>query len=165
MGALEDLVEIRRIEQLKYRYVRCLDLKLWDEIERLFTDDAKASFGGGAWELDGRAAIMKFYRDTMSSTAMLTSHKVHHPEIELDAARESATGVWALDDVVVHGDYGVTIRGAAFYEDRYVQHDGRWLIAATGYKRVYEEMYPRSSVDGLRVTADYWATGGRSELG
>lgn len=165
MGALEDLVEIRRIEEVKYRYVRCLDLKRWDEIEGLFTEDAHASFGGGTWELDGRDAIMRFFRDSMGSTAMLTSHKVHQPEIQLGSDRTEATAVWALDDVVVHGDFGVTIRGAAFYDDRYVRRDGQWRIAATGYTRVYEEIYPRTSVEGLRVTADYWATGGRSQLG
>ena len=160
----EDLVEIRRIEELKYRYVRCLDLKLWDDIETLFTDDATASFGGGAVNLDGRAAILDFYRKTMSSEAMLTSHKVHQPEITLADDRSAATATWALDDVVVHGEYGVTIRGAAFYNDRYVLRDGQWLIASTGYKRVYEEMYPRASVSGLETTAEYWATQGRSRL-
>ena len=163
-STLEDLLAIRSIEELKYRYVRCLDLKLWDEIATLFTDDATASFGGGAVELDGRDAILDFFRRTMESTAMLTSHKVHQPEITLAPDRTSATGVWALDDVVVHGEYGVTIRGAAFYNDRYVLRDGRWLIASTGYKRVYEEMYPRASVEGLKVTAEYWATEGRSKL-
>ena len=160
----EDLVEIRRIEELKYRYVRCLDLKLWDDIVTLFTDEATASFGGGAVNLDGRAAILDFYRKTMSSEAMLTSHKVHQPEIRLAADRAEATGTWALDDVVVHGEYGVTIRGAAFYDDRYVLRDNQWLIASTGYKRVYEEMYPRASVAGLETTAEYWATEGRSRL-
>jgi hypothetical protein len=28
----EDLVEMEQIKQLKYKYLRCLDQKLWDEI-------------------------------------------------------------------------------------------------------------------------------------
>jgi len=28
----QDLVEIEAIKRLKYRYLRCLDLKLWDEL-------------------------------------------------------------------------------------------------------------------------------------
>ena len=164
MGAIEDLLALRAIEELKYRYVRGLDLKLWDDIATLFVDDATASFGGGAVSLTGRDAILDFYRSTMESTSMLTSHKVHQPEITLAPDRTTATAMWALDDVVVHGEYGVTIRGSAFYEDRYVLQDGRWLIAHTGYKRVYEEIYPRASVEGLRLTAEYWATDGRSKL-
>ncbi len=160
----EDLVEIHAIEQLKYRYVRFLDLKEWDEIERLFVPDATASYGGGAYTYADRAGIMAFLRESMASTAMLTSHKVHHPEIELTGP-DTATGIWALEDVVVHGDYGITIQGAAFYNDRYVKVDGDWRIAHTGYKRVYEELFPRASIEGLQLTAQWWATEGRSTLG
>ena len=40
-----------------------------------------------------------------------------------------------------------------------------WLIAHTGYKRSYEELVPRASIKGIRLTADWWATDGRSTLG
>ena len=40
-----------------------------------------------------------------------------------------ATGTWALEDVVIHQDFGVTIHGASFYVDEYVKQDGVWLIA------------------------------------
>lgn len=160
---LHDLVEIEAVKRLKYRYLRCLDQKLWDDLEGCFTEGATASYGGGAYELDGRDAIMEFLRTSMGSETMLTSHRCHHPEIDLDGTG-SATGTWALDDVVILTDLGLTIRGSAFYEDRYENVDGRWLIAHTGYKRTYEEIFPRSSVDGLRLTADWWATGGRSNL-
>lgn len=158
-----DLVEIHRIERLKYRYLRCLDLKLWDQLETLFTEDATASYGGGAYAFDGRDAIMGFLRESMGSEKMLTSHKCHHPEIDVDG--DTATATWALEDVVVHQDYGLTIQGAAFYEDTYVKRDGKWLISRTGYKRVYEELFPRKSIEGLTITADWWGTDGRSNLG
>jgi hypothetical protein len=97
---------------------------------------------------------MGFLSDAMASTNMLTSHKVHHPEIELlDPAR--AIAVWALEDVVVHLDYDMTIRGAAFYSDEYVKVDGEWKIKHTGYERIYEEMEPRSS--DIKLTAKKWS--------
>lgn len=148
----EDLVEIRAIETLKYRYVRLIDLKEWDELETLFVDDATATYSDGKYAFDGRDAIMAFLRDAMASTNMLTSHKVHQPEIALDGDRATAT--WALDDVVVHLDYNMTIRGAAFYRDEYVKVDGEWKIKHTGYERVYEEMEPRSET--VRLTARKW---------
>ena len=160
----ELLVEIRQIEELKYRYLRCLDLKCWDDLAELLLPDATASYGGGAYEFSGRDDIMVFLRKTMGSESILSSHKCHHPEISFEANGTVANGVWALDDVVVRQDYGLTLRGAAYYYDTYHKVDGHWLIASTGYKRVYEEFYPRASVEGLRVTADYWATGGRSKL-
>ena len=41
--------------------------------------------------------------------------------------------------------------------------DGRWGIQHTGYKRVYEEIQPRSP--DVRMTASWWGTDGRSSLG
>lgn len=162
-----DLVEIHAIERLKYAYLRCLDQKLWDDLELLFTEDATASYGGGAAVFDNRAGIMKFLTEAMGSTAMLTSHKCHHPEIDLTGP-DTATGVWALEDVVVlsgeGGTGGVTIRGAAFYTDEYVKVRGAWRIKHTGYKRTYEEIQSRDGVPGLRLTADWFNTDGRSSL-
>lgn len=160
----EDLVEIHAIERLKYRYLRCLDQKLWDDLEGCFTPDATASYGGGAYVLEGREQIMEFLRTSMGSTSMLSSHKCHHPEIDLVSETE-ATGVWALEDVVVETAMQFTVRGAAWYEDRYVKGvDGAWRIRHTGYKRTYEEIQSRADVPGLALTADWWATGGRSKL-
>jgi hypothetical protein len=160
----DDLVQIRLIEELKYRYLRFLDLKRWDDLAELLAPDATASYGGGAYSFEGRDAIMGFLRRTMASERVLTSHKCHHPEISVSPDGKIAHGTWALDDVVVQQEYGVTIRGAAFYADVYRRTGDGWLIAATGYQRVYEEVYPRGSLAGLRVTADYWGTGGRSTL-
>ena len=160
---LEDLLDIHAIQRLKHRYFRCLDQKAWDELETCFTDDATASYGGGAIELDGREAILAFLTDTMGSRRMLTSHRGTQPEIDLLGNAE-ATGIWALEDVVIHQDFGVTIHGASFYDDRYVKVGGVWFIRHTSYKRTYEEIYPRASIEGLRITADFWETGGRSKL-
>ena len=156
----DDLVELEQIHQLKYRYVRFLDTKRWDDLVELFTPDATASYGGGATVLDGREAIMAFLVGAMADEDMLTSHKVHQPEISLDGP-DAATGTWALDDVVILGSLGMTVRGASYYEDRYVKVDGAWRIAHTGYRRVYEEIEPRSP--DLKLTASWWATG-RSSL-
>ena len=160
---LEDLLDIHAIQRLKHRYFRCLDQKGWEELATCFTEDATASYGGGAVELEGREAILAFLVETMGSTAMLTSHRGTQPEIEL-VGRAEATGIWALEDVVIHQDFGVTIHGASFYDDRYVKVDGAWRIRATGYKRTYEEIWPRASIEGLKISADFWATDGRSKL-
>lgn len=160
---LDELLAIHAIQRLKHRYLRCLDQKAWDELRSCFVEEARATYGGGARELEGRDAIMAFLQESMGSTGMLTSHRGSQPEIDL-LGPDEATGVWALEDVVIHQDFGVTIHGASFYEDRYVRRNGRWYIAETGYTRTYEELWPRASLEGLRITADYWATGGRSSL-
>ena len=159
----DDLVEIELIKRVKYAYFRNLDLKQWDEIRELFTEDASASYGGGAYAFEGRDAIVAFFRKAMGRQNFLSSHKAHHPEIDLTGPG-TATGVWALEDIVIDLQWELDIHGAAFYEDDYVKVDGAWKIARTTYKRVFEEISSRAGRPGLQVTASYWETGGRSSL-
>ncbi|CAN5512980.1 nuclear transport factor 2 family protein [soil metagenome] len=160
----ERLVELERIKRLKYAYLRCVDQKLYEELRTLLTDDATAAYGGGRHSYEGTDAIVDFIQGAMSDSGVHSSHRCTHPEIECQSATE-ATGRWALLDMVIDTRFDLTISGAAFYEDRYVKQDGRWRIAHTGYKRSYEEIFPRGSVEGLRLTASWWLTDGRSELG
>jgi len=156
----QELVDVHLVEQLKHRYCRLLDTKRFEELGALFVDDGTASYGGGAITLAGRADIVAFLQRAMGSERVLTSHLVSHPEISVDGDR--ATGSWALQDVVVHEEHGVAIRGASYYEDRYVRTPDGWRIEHTGYKRLYEEIAPRP--EGTRTTASWWGTDGRSSL-
>jgi hypothetical protein len=158
-----DLVELEAIKQLKYRYVRFLDQKRWDDMVDILTPDAVAAYSGGKYTFEGRDAIIDFLRRSMGAPTFHSSHKVHHPEIILRSPT-SAAGIWALDDVVIMTDFELTVRGAAYYEDTYEKVDGRWRIATTGYKRLYEEIQPRGTVEGLKLTASWWTTDGQSEL-
>lgn len=157
----EDLVQIELIKRLKYRYVRCVDQKLFDELATCFVPEATASYGGGAIELEGRDAIMEFLRGSLSAPTMLTSHRVHEPEIDL-TSDDSAVGGWALEDRIVFAEQPMMLRGESFYTDRYVKRDGTWFILHTGYKRMFEELVPKP--EGTQLTADWFATGGRSSL-
>jgi ketosteroid isomerase-like protein len=159
----EELVELEAIKRVKYRYMRTLDQKLWEEMATCFTDDAVAAYSGGKYRYEGREAIIEFLSRSMGADTFHSSHRVHQPEIDLTSPT-TATGTWAMDDVVVMTDWELTIRGAAFYEDRYEKVAGEWKIAHTGYKRTYEEMLPRAAVPGLKLTASWWTTGGVSEI-
>ena len=157
----DDLVQLELVKQLKHRYCRLLDTKRFDELGELFVEDGTASYGGGAITLTGRADIVAFLHRAMGSERILTSHLVGHPEITLVSAQQ-ALGSWALQDVVVHEEHGVVIHGASYYEDRYVLTQDGWRIQHTGYKRLYEELAPRS--EGARITASWFGTEGRSSL-
>jgi bile-acid 7alpha-dehydratase len=159
----QDLVEIELIKRVKYAYFRNLDLKQWDEIAELFTEDATCAYSAGAYAYEGRDAIVGFFRRAMGRETFLSSHKAHHPEIELTETNR-ATGVWALEDTVIDLQWELDIRGAAFYEDSYVKIDGAWKIQHTAYKRVFEEISSRAGRPGLQLTASWWGTGGRSSL-
>jgi hypothetical protein len=160
---LDDLVQIEAIKRLKYAYARCLDQKLWDELAGLLTEDAVAEYSNGKYSHAGRDEIVAFIKRGMAAETFLSSHRMHHPEIDLTGP-DTATGTWALEDIVVMEDMGLSIQGAAFYTDRYVKLDGEWKIAYTGYKRTFEEIFPRASVEGLTLTASWWGTNGQSSL-
>lgn len=150
-----DLVEMEEIKRLKYRYVRAVDLKLWDELADTLTPEAEAAYNGGKLCFHGRHQIVEFVRSSLADADMLTSHRVHHPEIELTSPT-TATATWALDDVVISQSGKVTIRGSAYYRDELVKQGGRWKIHRTGYRRIYEEMESRDRPD-LTLTDTWWA--------
>lgn len=150
MDDAKRLCEIEAIKQLKYRYMRGVDEKLWDQIEACFVPEATCAYSGGKYAFDGRDAIMKFLTESMDRPSFLSAHRVHQPEIEL-TSDTTATGTWALDDYVIDDQHGVTIHGAAFYRDRYVKRDGEWKIEHTGYTRTFEQMQARKD-QGWKIT-------------
>jgi hypothetical protein len=148
-----DLEACARIERLKYRYLRTLDCKEWDEFAGTLTDGATAGYGDRL-SFTGRDAIVEFMRTTLTP-AIITVHHVHHPELDVDG--DTATGIWALDDTVVVTEHRLILRGAAFYEDRYERGgDGAWRIAHTGYRRTYEAMLSLDDVPSWTLTANRW---------
>ncbi|MFI5044937.1 MAG: nuclear transport factor 2 family protein [Acidimicrobiales bacterium] len=158
----DDLVDIEGIKRVKYAYLRCLDQKDWDGMVDLFTDDATATYSGGKYSYTGRDEIIGFISRNMSREQFHSSHRVHHPEIDVEG--DEATGTWALEDTVLDTEWNFLLLGAAFYTDRYRRVDGRWLIAHTGYRRSFEVMMPTSSIEGFAVTASWWGTDGQSSL-
>jgi hypothetical protein len=154
-----DLAALEEIRRLKYRYLRCVDLKLWDEIGEVFTADATVDYGtralGEPIQLRGREEIVAFLRKSLGP-GIITVHFASQPEIDLDGA--AASGTWSFEDTVIATEYRVVIKGAAFYEDRYARgEDGRWRISHTGYVRTYEVMMSLDDVPSLKFTANRWA--------
>jgi hypothetical protein len=154
-----DLAALEEIRRLKYRYLRCVDLKLWDEIGDVFTADATVDYGtkalGEPIKLRGREEIVAFLRKSLGP-GIITVHFASQPEIDVDGA--TAAGTWSFEDTVIATEYRVVIKGAAFYEDRYAKgDDGRWRISHTGYVRTYEVMMSLDDVPSLKFTANRWA--------
>ncbi len=153
-----DLQNIEAIKRLKYKYMRCLDQKRWDEMAECFVEDATAAYSGGKYSFQGRAAILAFFKESMDSPKVLSSHRVHHPEIDL-TSETTAVGHWGLEDVFINEEMGVTVRGAAYYRDEYVKIGDRWWIQHTGYERAYEEIEKRADMPWLTITQRWGQAG------
>ncbi len=154
-----DLVAIEEIRQVKHCYLRCVDLKLWDDLADTFTEDATADYGtpalGKPVRLAGRDEIVGFLRRNLGPE-IITVHFASQPEIKVDG--DTASGTWAFEDTVIATEFRVVITGAAFYEDRYARgDDGRWRIAHTGYTRTYEATMSLDDLPSFRITSNRWA--------
>jgi SnoaL-like domain len=137
--------ELEAILRLKYAYFRTLDLKQFDQLGQLLTEDATAAYEDGRTMLEGRTAIVDWLSEALSSPGIVTQHNGHHPEIDF-TSDTSATGVWYLLDRVIIPSADLEIGGTAFYEDRYTKTGEGWRIAHTGYMRVFEEHRTHSTL-------------------
>ncbi|TDD83798.1 nuclear transport factor 2 family protein [Actinomadura darangshiensis] len=154
-----DLDALEEIRQAKYRYLRCLDLKDWDEFADTLTEDAVGAYGtravGEPLRLDGRDAIVDYMRTNLGPE-IITVHFAGQPEIRVDG--DEAEGIWCLEDTVIAKEFRVMIRGSAFYEEAYRRcTDGKWRISSIGYERTYEYSVSLDDVPSFRLMADRWA--------
>ena len=132
-------IEIEKIKQLKYCYVRALDTADMAGLRDCLTEDAHIHFEGGIYTVDytGIDDICAFLETSFHSKAA-SSHQVHHPVITL-TSETTAKGQWSLSDVFHDLNHRVIVSGASEYFDDYVkQADGAWRIAASRYTRLYE---------------------------
>lgn len=132
-GDVERHLAAARIERLKARYFRCLDTKDWACLETLFTPDAQAVYNvEGSGDLGtpddpvtGPVAIAAFIRRGVEH--LVTVHHGHMPEIEITSPT-TATGVWAMEDILQTPGGENTLQGWGHYHETYERIDGRWLI-------------------------------------
>lgn len=134
------------VKQLKYRYLRTLDTKAWDDFEACFLPEATADYNGLVFA--DRAALVDYMRANLGE-GMVTLHQVHHPEISIDG--DTATARWYLQDKVIVAAFGFMLEGAAFYEDRYQRTPDGWRVAHTGYRRTYEATYNLADLPGFAI--------------
>jgi bile-acid 7alpha-dehydratase len=149
---IQSLEDIEAIKRLKYKYLRCLDTKQWDEMATTFAPNATTDYSDGELKFSGRDTIMKFLRESAMGgpEGLIGVHQVHHPEIELTSPT-TAKGTWALYNYLLHKTGNTGLRICAYYHDEYVKTQGQWLIKSTGYKRIFEESWDRKDSPSLKL--------------
>lgn len=153
---MSDLSAVTEIKQLKYRYLRCVDLHLWDELGETLAEDVSASYGKRL-SFDSRDTVVRGLAEQMTDD-VVTEHRVSHPEITVDG--DTATGRWYLQDRVIVPAFDTYIFGGAFYDDAYAYIDGRWMISKTGYERTYEAMINLKDVPSFQLNDNHLAPTG-----
>ena len=146
MSGMADLETIEEIKRVKYRYLRALDTKHWDDFADTLTEDIVGAYGsslGKEHRFTNRTDLVEFMRTSMPAN-VLTEHRVTHPEITVNGDEAEAT--WYLQDRVIVPEFNFMLFGAAFYHYRYRRTPDGWKICSTGYDRTYEVT---QSVEGL----------------
>lgn len=150
--------DILAIQTLKYRYLRCLDLKKWDEFADTICEDIQANYGSHAGDREltftGRKDVVEYMSNAMGDF-LTTVHCCTHPEIEVSG--DEAKGSWLLQDVVLLPEKKIEIHGAAYYHDTYRREDGVWRIASTAYERIYETLQSYEDQPSYTMLANMWA--------
>ena len=83
MAAMGDIDDIKAV---KYRYLRALDTKNWDEFADTLTEDVVGRYGesiGEEHHFNTRDELDTFMRTSLGPE-ILTEHLVTHPEIIVD---------------------------------------------------------------------------------
>lgn len=153
MNDAEVFAAVEAIKQVKYRYLRALDTKHWDDFTETLTEDIAADYGasiGAAHKFSDRATLVDFMRSSLPGN-VLSEHRVTHPEITVTGP-DTATGIWYLQDRVIMADYDLMLVGAAFYHDEYRRTADGWKISSTGYRRTYEATMSISGIPDFKVT-------------
>lgn len=132
-----------QLRQLKYAYLRHLDLKQWDDFEALLLPEATGAYGELCF--GDRDELVGYMRRHLGDD-VVTFHTVHHPEIEV--VGDEATARWYLHDKVYVTPYDLVIEGAAFYKDRLRRTAEGWRFAHTGYRRTFETSWSTKDLTG-----------------
>lgn len=132
-GVAED---VEAIKALKARYFRLLDTKDWAGFRQLFTDDVAIDTSAAGGSVTTSAdEFVAFLVDVLADA--VTVHQGHMPEIELTGP-DSATGVWALHDIVVFPT-DLRLDGFGHYHETYARTPDGWRIASSTLTRLHQD--------------------------
>lgn len=141
-----------QIRQVKYKNLRHLDLKQWDEMAETFTKDATTGWLDGKVALDGRDAIMEFLKNTpfADGDAVITVHQCASMEIEFASAEHAKTTSRLYNPMLFKQGNQMHLL-LAFYHDEFKRVDGEWKISFSGHEYIYDDTFDLADLPSHQV--------------
>ncbi|VWX54190.1 nuclear transport factor 2 family protein [Novosphingobium sp. 9U] len=138
MNPIARLTAIEEIRNLKARYFRYMDCKLWDQLPSVFTRDMKVLTPTGEVYSASGLTYAESLRNSL--TFAVSCHQGLTAEIEI-VDEQNAKAIWAMQDVIVWDDHHPTygwksITGRGHYHESYRMEVGAWRIATLTLTRV-----------------------------
>jgi SnoaL-like protein len=146
--AVQRLLDIEAIKQLKARYFRYMDQKRWDEWGDVFARDAVLEVPDANMVTTGRDTIVAGVSSLLEGAR--TVHHGHMPEIEVTGS-DTARGTWAMFDYVewpasAEDGARVGLQGFGHYVEEYTREDGEWRISRSRLERLRVDPLPNTSI-------------------
>jgi hypothetical protein len=158
MNPIDVLRWTEEVRELKARYFRLMDTKLWGDYATLFLDDSvfdvsEAFNGPGGVDASsleaavhepiiGRDAIVAYVSHGLNAR-VCSFHAGFMPEIEI-LSGTAARAVWPMEDRLWLMDGPVALmHGWGHYQETYTRCDGRWHIQTLKLTRIWLELTAR----------------------
>ncbi len=160
MEPIQRLIAIEEIRDLKARYFRLQDNKLWDEYAGLFLDNSvfdvseaftdpltgQAKIPAGRQDpIIGRDAIVDYVSSGLNNQVR-SFHEGFTEEVEILSENE-ACAVWPMEDRIWFQDGPISeMRGFGYYHETYTRQSGRWYIQTLKITRIKLNILSRKDV-------------------
>lgn len=146
MTELETLLAIEAIRNLKARRLRAMDEKRWADYEAMHAEDHVSDTYGDAPAIGTKANTAKL---SAALRYITTVHHAHTPEITI-TGEDSATGVWAMEDMLFwkQGDEDHWLHGFGHYHERYRKGPQGWQFVYRKLTRIHVKTSPGAILGG-----------------
>ena len=143
MDAINRLLAIEAIKQVKSRYMRAIDQKDTALLESTLTVDCQLNYGddGRAWD-NRQAFIDEQKQGVAANNDVLMMHLLGAPDIEM-TSDATAIGRWPVYIEVLFAGADEILRMYAGYKDSYRLENTSWQICASDYKLIFRDQCVR----------------------
>lgn len=136
--ALQELLDKRAIEELRYRYWYAILDKDVDRLVSLFTDDVRLEYGFGI-ELTGRDEARGFFTRLLGSADLLRQvPRGANGLVEL-TGEDTAKGRWMVEAITLSKGRTTGSLSSVQYFEEYSKVDGAWKLAKIRNDYLYFE--------------------------
>jgi len=133
----EQLIEIRKILDIKFKYWWCVDLQLWDMAADVFTENIQYLCNGYGGPISGKDQVARMAQ-SCPQKLIIPTHMGHNPIIQFTGPT-TARILTQLHDHHTMKDTHALRDGWGLYVDDLIKcFDGRWRISVVrlGYRKV-----------------------------
>lgn len=134
---LEQLIDIRKIQDMKFKYWWCIDLQLWDMAADVFTEDIQYLCNGHGGPISGKEQVARMAQ-SCPEALMIPTHMGHNPIIHFTGPNTARILVQLHDHHTMKANHTLRDGWGLYVDDLVKCSDGCWRISTVrlGYRKV-----------------------------